>query len=93
MNTWGTTSEWAGSGPHKFTHMGSPGMSPCCQSNLDAGLLSRMQGRDGDMSMIDRDNGDVLEVWQCNECFRVWFGRPGMAGLFMVQPVQKDDFR
>jgi hypothetical protein len=46
----------------------------------------------GDMTMTDRDTGEILDVWQCKKCWRVWFRRPGMIGFFMIQPVQKDPF-
>jgi hypothetical protein len=60
----------------------------CCPS----GKLVRSQGRGDDLEMLDR-NGEVLETWQCTECHKVWFRRPGMTGFFMIQPIPKDDFR
>ena len=80
MSTWGTTEDWAGSGPHKTTPMG--------------GDLVRQEGRPGtDMQMIERGTGEVLEVWRCVECGWIWFRRLGMLGFFAVQPVSKDDLR
>ena len=86
MNVWGTTDDWAGSGPHKVVHMDG---AVCCLN----GELIRVQGRDGDMSMLDGRTGELLETWQCTECHNVWFRRPGMTGFFMVHPMPKDDFR
>ena len=89
---WGTTEDWAGSGPHKVSHA-DPRFG-CCWSRMTSGLFRRVMGRGNkSMAMTDRDNGDLLEVWQCPDCFRVWFRRPGMTGFFMVQPASREDFR
>jgi hypothetical protein len=46
----------------------------------------------GDMLMTDRDTGEILEVWRCKECQKIWFRRPGMTGFFMIQPIVGDPF-
>jgi hypothetical protein len=83
---WGTTEDWAGSGPHKLTHMP---YDKCCKD----GSLKRVKCRQDDMSIIDKATGDLLEVWQCSICMLVYFRHPSMNSFFRIQPVSDDDFR
>ena len=85
MNIWGTTEDWAGKGAHKRIFLDG---YPCCRSPL-----KRVECRGGDMCMVDRDTDEILEVWQCEDCFKVWFRRPGATGFFMFQPSTGDFMR
>ena len=87
MSIWGTTEDWAGSGPHVIGHLGR---EKCC----DKGIMEWFGSRYGKpMQITDSDNGDLLDVWRCTECSRIWFKRPGMTGFFSIKPCSKDPMR
>lgn len=86
MSIWGTTSDWAGDGRHVKRTLDR---DECCPGEP----MGRVNGRGGDMEMTDRDDGALLEVWQCRGCLSVWFRRAGMNRFFSVKPAPSDPFR
>jgi hypothetical protein len=91
MSIWGNTEAWAGNRPHKILHSDGDRCNRCPKR----GKLVRQEGgsRGGDMEMIESGTNQLLKVWRCVECGRIWFSRPGMLGFFAIQQVSKDEMR
>lgn len=85
MSNWASTTEWAGSGPHVKRVLDGA----CCPG----GSMEPVDCKVSQMTMIDRDNGELLQVFKCSKCGCIFFQRPGMTGFFKIQPCRKDPFR
>lgn len=81
ISIWGTTSEWAGSGPHVRKFLEG---EQCCRG-YDLTSFPTM--------ISDRDDNQLLSVWLCPKCSSVWFKKPGINQFFSIKPVMKDPFR